>query len=119
MVPTRTFWRPIYFDEYNEPNLLHPDFARKVRDFSDFKLPDELQEALKGHPEEEPVRYREGVLVSQLRPYEPRPAKDFLRFDRLFSKGEFIEQKELDRIKQTISEKLAKEVKDHGQRFKQ
>jgi hypothetical protein len=47
LLPTRTFWRPVYFDAYNEPNLLHPGYARKVRDFNDFQLPEPVKENLK------------------------------------------------------------------------
>jgi hypothetical protein len=48
------------------------------------------------------MKYRSGVLVSCLRPYDAKTQNDFLKFDKYFSRGEYMEQKELDRIKQAI-----------------
>lgn len=32
-LPTRTFWKPVQFDNYREPNLLNENFARRIRDY--------------------------------------------------------------------------------------
>ena len=29
----RTFWRPVFFDNFNEPDLMNEKFARRYRDF--------------------------------------------------------------------------------------
>ena len=34
-LPLRTFWKPVYFEEYYEPNLLDPKFAKRVRAYKD------------------------------------------------------------------------------------
>lgn len=38
ILPIRTFWRPVYFEPYQEPNLMEPKFARRFRDFSNTAL---------------------------------------------------------------------------------
>ncbi len=64
------------------------------------------------------IKPRKGVLVSCLRPYDAKKTNDYIKFDKYFSKGEYIEQKELDRIKATITAKLSRETKDLSVRFK-
>lgn len=34
LLPLRTFWKPVYFDGYQESDILHPGFAMRIRDFS-------------------------------------------------------------------------------------
>ncbi len=33
MLPTRTFWKPVYFDSYRESDILNEKFARRFRDY--------------------------------------------------------------------------------------
>ena len=35
LLPTRTFWRPVYFDSFKEPDIMNSRFALKIRDYSD------------------------------------------------------------------------------------
>jgi hypothetical protein len=97
---------------------LHPTFTRVARDFS--QLSREQQAELEQHfSESERAHYpRQGVLVSCLRPYEVKAQADFMKFDKFFSKGEWMEQQELNRIKETITLKLSKTLRDHGANFR-
>jgi hypothetical protein len=132
LLPTRTFWRPVYFDTFKEEDLLHPTFARKVRDFSQvphlpsqhpLTRPNEGAQQnpllhLEGSESERNYRPREGVYVSYLRPYDAAEKHDHIKFDKLFSKGEYHEHRELEMLKHTIEAKLSRERTDHGMRFK-
>ena len=111
LLPTRTFWRPCYFDSYREKNIAHPRFAKRIREY-----PSTVSDK-DGSESERAQKPRMGVLVSCLRPFDAKVQSDFLKMDKLFSKGESNEQRELNHIKATINSKLSKEVYDHGARF--
>jgi hypothetical protein len=89
-LPTRTFWKPVYFDNYREPNLMNENFARRFRDYR--KKEDLKEEALpKSNDPNAPKPPRKGVLISYLRPYDAKTQNDYIKFDKYFSSGEFFE----------------------------
>ena len=103
-LPTRTFWRPVYFDGHREPNLVHPEFAMRLRDYS--VITPEIQRILDKHDIRNVKPPRRGVLVSYLRPYDAKNINDQLRFDKYYASGEYHEQKDLEILKSKIDIKL-------------
>ena len=55
--------------------------------------------------------YRGGTLISYLRPYNNRDPKDYLKFDKYYSLGEWKQHKIVNEIRDIIKEKTTKEVK--------
>ena len=88
-------------------------FATRLRDFSQVVG----KPINPGSESERQHKPRQGVLVSALRPYVVKHMNDYLKFDKLYSKAEFQEQKELEKVKTNIDRKLTRDVKDYGQRF--
>ncbi len=118
MLPIRTFWRPVYFDDYREQDIMHQKFARRLRDNQN--VPQELQQIIDqnfSEQERQEMKPRKGVLVSYLRPYDAKDKSDYIKFDKFFSKGEYNERKELDKIKDKINNKLSRSTYDFSSRF--
>ena len=102
MLPTRTFWRPVFFEKQANQDIMNPKFAKRLRDFSKTK-----------HVEGS----REGVLVSALRPFAVKRVEEYIKLDRFVFKGEIDERKDIDRIKTSIALSQQMMVTDSGARF--
>jgi len=85
LLPTRTFWRPVYFDSFKEADIMHPQFAIKMRDHSN--VPPEILKILasQNDPEAKSWKPFQGVLISYLRPYDAKDKSDYLKFDKYYS----------------------------------
>jgi hypothetical protein len=85
LLPTRTFWRPVYFDSFKEPDIMNPTFALKMRDHSD--VPPEVVKLLinPNDPDGKAWKPFQGVLISYLRPFDAKDKADYLKFDKFYS----------------------------------
>ena len=108
MLPTRTFWRPEYFDDYREPNLVAPNYAIKMRDHRD--VPPEVVKILMDPKDPEAKNWKpfSGVLISYLRPFEAKEKSDFIKLDKFFCASEKEEQNKVNELKSKIENKLSK-----------
>jgi len=102
VLPTRTFWRPVFFEKQANQDIMNPKFAKRLRDFSKTK-----------HAE----GTHEGVLVSALRPFAVKKVEEYIKLDKFVFKGEIDERNDIEKIKTSIALSQQMIVADPGVRF--
>lgn len=93
MLSMKTFWKPIFYDGYYEPDIQNEKFAMRKRDYND----------------KHTLMKTAGVLVSYLRPYDNKDPRDYIKFDKYYSMGEYQEHQDIQKIKSLIDFKTTKQ----------
>lgn len=96
VLPTRTFWRPVYFEPQPYPDIMNLKFAKRLRQYG------------KGE---------QGVLVSALRPFSVKRIEEYIKLDRFFFKSDYEEDKQVEKLKTDIQLSMQRAVADPGVRF--
>ena len=119
LLPMRTFWRPVHFESYVEPDLRHPTHARLERVYPNLTKKDQEAEARNNKLSKgEKKPYHGGVLVSALRPHDIKHVNDHMRFDRYISFGHWKEHHYISDIKDLVKHKTTKGQFDYNEFFK-
>ena len=113
LVPLKTFWRELVFDEYYEPNLRHPDYQKQVYPMQDIEstigqyLPKPLREAILAQ-KDKIERLREGGTESALHYREPELKNENLVFQKFSSQAEMRQTQVIAEEKRVIDLKRSK-----------